>query len=406
MSLIPVSEALERILDGVDAHHGEMLPLIDALERISADDIKALRTQPPFEASAMDGYAVCSSDFSEGADLPISLRLIGESAAGHPFDGKMSAGETVRIFTGAIVPECADAILIQENADAQGSEILTRELVAAGRYIRKRGLDFFEGETLIERGTKLRPRHLSLAAAMNHPEVNVVARPRVGILATGDELVPPGQEPGPGQIISSNNIGLQGFVERLGGTAIDLGIAADTNESLAASIEAGRNANLDILVTIGGASVGDHDLVLGALESGGMELGFWKIAMRPGKPLMYGRMGPMRVLGLPGNPVSAMVCAEIFLRPLIRTMLGLSTERVEETAVLEKDLPENDQRQDYLRARVTGSKDGLNIVTAFSRQDSSMLGNLARADCLILRPPFCPATKAGGQVKILHLDDT
>ena len=406
MSLIPVSEALERILDGINVHGGEMVPLIDALERISANDIQALRTQPPFEASAMDGYAVCSSDFPDGADLPISLRLVGESAAGHPFGGKMGAGETVRIFTGAIVPEGANAILIQENADAQGAKILARELVAAGRYIRKRGLDFSKGDTLIERGTKLRPRHLSLAAAMNHAEVNVVARPRVGILATGDELVPPGQEPGPGQIISSNNIGLQGFVDRLGGTAIDLGIAADTEQSLAASIEAAQSANLDILVTIGGASVGDHDLVLGALESGGMELGFWKIAMRPGKPLMFGQMGSMRVLGLPGNPVSAMVCAEIFLRPLIHAMLGLSAERIEETAILETGLAENDQRQDYLRARITGTKDGLDIVTAFTRQDSSMLGNLARADCLILRPPFCPATEAGDRVKILRLDDT
>jgi molybdopterin molybdotransferase len=405
VSLIPVEDALARILDGVTALEGEMVPLAAALRRVTANDIPALRTQPPFEASAMDGYAVCSADFPDGGPLPVSLKLVGESAAGHPFTGSVKPGETARIFTGAIVPDGADAILIQENATADGATILANEPIVGGKFIRKRGLDFSEGDSLIARGTWMRPRHLSLAAAMNHADIDLVRKPRVGILATGDELVQPGSKLGPGQIISSNNIGIHGLVERLGGTPVDLGIAADTEASLAETLANAKASNLDILVTLGGASVGDHDLVLGALEREGMSLGFWRIAMRPGKPLMFGRLDDMRVLGLPGNPVSAMVCAEIFLRPLIRALLGLDPNRVPDKAILDDALPENDKRQDYLRARITGVKDDLKIVTAFSRQDSSMLGNLARADCLILRPPFARAAKAGDPVDILLLDD-
>ncbi len=405
MSLIPVKDALARILDGVTALEGERVPLADGLDRVTANDIQALRTQPPFDASAMDGYAVCSVDFPDGVDLPVRLKLVGESAAGHPFSGSVKPGETARIFTGAIVPDGADAILIQENATVEGTTILADERITNGQFIRKRGLDFSKGDSLIAGGTKMRPRHLSLAAAMNHADIELVRRPRVGILATGDELVPPGSKLGPGQIISSNNIGLHGLVKRLGGTPIDLGIAADTKASLAETLANAKASRLDILVTIGGASVGDHDLVLGALEREGMNLGFWRIAMRPGKPLMFGRLDAMRVLGLPGNPVSAMVCAEIFLRPLLRARLGLDPSRLASRAITDGDLPENDKRQDYLRARITGDKDGLRIVTAFSRQDSSMLGNLARADCLILRPPFAPVAQAGDPVDILLLDD-
>jgi len=405
VSLIPVEDALARILDGVAVLESEMAPLAAALDRVAANDIPALRTQPPFDASAMDGYAVCSVDFPDGVGLPVRLKLIGESAAGHPFSGSIKPGETARIFTGAIVPEGADAILIQENATADSATILANECVTAGQFVRRRGLDFSEGDSLIAPGTRMRPRHLSLAAAMNHADINLVRKPRVGILATGDELVPPGSKLGPGQIISSNNIGIHGLVARLGGTPVDLGIAADTEASLAETLANAKASRLDILVTLGGASVGDHDLVLGALEREGMTLGFWRIAMRPGKPLMFGQLDAMRVFGLPGNPVSAMVCAEIFLRPLIHALLGLDPNRAPHRAITDSALPENDRRQDYLRARITGAKDGLKTVTAFSRQDSSMLGNLARADCLILRPPFATAAQAGDQVGILLLDD-
>lgn len=403
MSLIPVSEALSRILNGVVPLDAEETPISECLGRVLAENLKSRRTQPPFDASAMDGYAVRSADFAD-AKLPVELKLIGQSAAGHAFDGAIGPGETVRIFTGAIVPEGADAILIQENAEADGKTVTAKESVESGRYIRKKGLDFSKGDELIDAGTQLRARHVSLAAAMNYGTINVIRRPHVGVLATGDELVPPGNEPGPGQIISSNNVGLRAVVTRLGGYAVDLGIAPDDEEALINSVAMARDTGLDVLVTLGGASVGDHDLVLGALEKLGMKLDFWRIAMRPGKPLMFGDLDGMRVLGLPGNPVSAMVCSEIFLRPLIRAMLGLPTERNFETAILESALPENDQRQDYLRAEITGAKDGQTIVRPFSRQDSSMLAALARADCLIVREPFAAAAGAGETVKILPLD--
>ncbi|MHA1525323.1 MAG: molybdopterin molybdotransferase MoeA [Alphaproteobacteria bacterium] len=403
MSLIPVETALAQILEGVVPLEAETVPLAQANGRLLAGPIAALRTQPPFDASAMDGYAVRGEDLVNADKNAVTLQVIGEVPAGHLYEGSVGRGETVRIFTGAPVPGGADAILIQENTEASGNTITTSTKVAPGTYIRKRGLDFNEGDVLVRENTLLTSRHLALAASMNHPNLRVVRRPRVGILATGDELVPVGTEPKTGQIIASNNVGLGAYLTHIGAIPIDLGIARDTQSSLDMALQNAKTQSLDILVTIGGASVGDHDLVLPALEKAGMELGFWRIAMRPGKPLMFGQMGDLKALGLPGNPVSAIVCGHVFLRPLVRAMLGQDPHAKGRKAKLEHDLAANDQRQDYLRGNLSETSQGEPTVSAYSHQDSSMLAILAKANCLILRKPHAEAAKAGDEVTVFDL---
>jgi len=396
MALTSVEDALAQLLGGVPQAGSEPLPLADALHRVLAEDLAAHRAQPPFPASAMDGYAVRAADATDGR----TLKVIGQSRAGARFDGTVSSGEAVRIFTGAPVPDGADAILIQENAEASGSDIRVLSSVEPGRFIRPEGLDFKVGETLITAGTELTAAKLALAASMNRPAVNVRRKPRVAIIATGDELVPPGAEPGIDQIISSNGIGVAMLVREFGGDPDDRGIAADRIEAIDERLPGPDEA--DILVLIGGASVGDHDLVQDALLGRGMELDFWRIAMRPGKPLMVGRLNDMRVLGLPGNPVSAMVCSHIFLKPLIRTMLGLPVRPAEASARLATAMAANDERQDYVRATLSSGKDGL-VAAPFNRQDSSMLATLARSDALVIRPPHAPAAEEGEMVPIMVL---
>jgi molybdopterin molybdotransferase len=396
MALLSVSEALARVLDGLTPLDAEDVPLDDALDRILAEDLRALLTQPPFDASAMDGYAVRGEDV---ATLPASLRLIGEAAAGAGFGGEVGRGEAVRIFTGAPVPEGADTIVIQEDVDADGAAI-TVKAAEPHRHIRPRGQDFKEGEVLLRAGTELEPRHLMLAAAMNHASLSVRRKPKVAILATGDEVMPPGTDLEPDQIVSSVPAGLAALVRQSGGEALSLGIAKDDPDSLATLARAGSAA--DILVTIGGASVGERDLVASALKPEGLVLDFWKVAMRPGKPLLYGRMGSTRFLGLPGNPVSAFVCAHVFLKPMLRRLLGASDEATELMAVLGADLEANGPRQHYIRATSTIS-DGGRVVTALPSQDSSLVAALVLADCLIVRAPDAPAGNAGDPVKIIPL---
>ncbi|MGQ7794346.1 molybdopterin molybdotransferase MoeA [Faunimonas sp. B44] len=398
MSLIPVEDALARLLAGVAPTPAEDLPLGEAAGRVLAADIAAARTQPPFPASAMDGYAVRAADVAVGTPL----RVIGESRAGRRFEGNLGPHQTVRIYTGAPVPPGADAILIQEDADPSGDGgIVPRDTVSPGQFVRPAGLDFAEGEVLLRAGRRLDPRAVALCAAMSRAGVPVRRRPRVAILSTGDELVPPDAEPGPDQIVSSNNFGLAALVREAGGEALDLGIAADDLDAIGHA--AGLAVDADILVVTGGASVGDHDLVQPALVARGMTLDFWKIAMRPGKPLMVGSLAGMRVLGLPGNPVSTMVCAEIFLRPLLKAMLGQPPQAPAEAAILGATMKANDRRQDYVRARLEPSGGRL-VAVPFPRQDSSMLATLAAADALIVRPPFAPAAAAGDAVAILRLD--
>ena len=400
--LLPVAEALQLVLASAPEPLGaECVPLGEARGRTLSNDLAALRTQPPFNASAMDGYALRAADL--GA-LPAQLRVIGASAAGHGFNGAVGPGKAVRIFTGAPVPQGADTVIIQENTTAHGDRVTILQTEPVGRNIRAAGLDFTEGDLLLARGTLLGPCELALAAAMNHGTVPVTRRPRIALLATGDELVKPGDALGPDQIVTSNTYAVGAYAQAAGAEVIDLGIAGDSFAAIEAGIRAARDAGADVLVTLGGASIGDHDLVQTALANEGMELGFWKIAMRPGKPLMHGRIGDMRILGLPGNPVSAIVCGVLFLIPLIRALAGDPQAGADQTeaAVLGCDLGTNDSRQDYLRATMVMGH-GLPVATPFGRQDSSMLRVLARSHCLVLREPNAPAAKAGEPCRIIRL---
>jgi molybdopterin molybdotransferase len=347
----------------------------------------------------MDGYAVRAADLAVGARLTV----IGEAPAGAPFAGSIGPGQALRIFTGAAVPDGADTILIQENAkrlDAATVEIV--ETVAAGRHIRRAGLDFAEGESLLEAGRVLDAAALSLAAAANHATVAVIRRPIVTLLATGDELLPPGSTPGPGQIIASNGYGVAAIARAAGADVIDLGIVRDDREAMAARVRQALDAEADIIVTLGGASVGDHDLVNEVLTGLGMALDFWKIAMRPGKPLMFGRLGAARVVGLPGNPVSSLVCSHLFLRPLVARLAGRPGDPDIREATLASAMDANDSRQDYVRAAVE-NRSGRLVTRPFGTQDSSMLKILAVANGLIIRPPHAPPAPAGTAVPVLML---
>ncbi|MBO6893021.1 MAG: molybdopterin molybdotransferase MoeA [Roseibium sp.] len=401
MSLMPVAEALEKLLDDVSPLESEMLPLEAANGRYLAAPLASTRTQPPFAASAMDGYAVRHADLT--GNHP-TLSVIGEAPAGHGYSGNVNAGECVRIFTGAPVPEGADTIVIQEDVKREGGTITVIDVPAKGAFVRPAGLDFEKSEVLLKPPLKFGFRHLALAAAMNHAVLPVRRQPKVAILATGDELVRPGVEPGPDQIIASNHAGIAALVEDCGGLPLDLGISSDDPVELARHVRKGLEANADILVTLGGASVGDHDLVQEVLGNEGMDLAFWRIAMRPGKPLMAGRLGKTKVLGLPGNPVSSLVCGLLFLKPLIQTMLGSAPQEIGmKSAILVSGLPENDRRQDYVRATLEEDSDGRLAVAPFQKQDSSMLALLAKSGALIVRPPHAPALEAGASVPVLVL---
>jgi molybdopterin molybdotransferase len=400
VAALSVEEALHRILDGVTPVEPEDVPLEQAHGRVLAAPLAARLTQPPFDSSAMDGYAVRGADLTR---LPARLAVVGVAAAGHPFQGRVSPGEAVRIFTGAPVPEGADSIVIQENATREGDSVVVREGSTDPEHIRARGIDFSEGDRLLEAGRRLGPRELSLAAAMGHGSVHARRRPRVAVLATGDELLPPGSPLGPGQIMASNHLGVGALAEVAGAAVVQLGIARDTRESLEAHLA--KAGECDVLVTIGGASVGDHDLVGSVLKARGMTLDFWKIAMRPGKPLMFGRLERTRVLGLPGNPVSSLICTRVFLTPLLHALLGRpgAGERpVQARTVLA--IQGNGPRQHYMRATTVAGSDGLPHVRPAHSQDSSLLVPLAQADCLIVRPPKAPPVPAGGLVPILPLD--
>ncbi|MGJ4931458.1 molybdopterin molybdotransferase MoeA [Bradyrhizobium sp. HKCCYLS2038] len=401
MALMPVSDALSAVLAGAEPLAEEQVALDDAFHRILARDLAALRTQPPEAMSAMDGYAVRAVD----ADKPQArLKVIGEVAAGRPFDRVVGPGEAARIFTGGVVPDGADAVVIQEDTIAGDGHVVITEAAIKGRHIRPAGVDFHQGMVLLNAGRRLSDRDLSLAASMNHPTLPVRRRPTVALLATGDELVMPGSEPGPGQIVYSNGYALRAMVRAEGAAAVDLGIAADTLEATVAGIRRARESGADILITTGGASVGDHDLVKQALEAEGVEMAFWKIAMRPGKPMMHGRLGGVRVIGLPGNPVSSYVCAILFLVPLIRRLLGRDEAQLpRETALLGRELGANDSREDYLRARLDERADGTLVATPVTQQDSSLLGNLALSQALVIRPAFAQKAPAGSPCEILRL---
>lgn len=400
MALLAVEDALARVLEGVEPVASEAVAVACAHGRVLAEPLEALLTQPPFAASAMDGYAVRAADI---AVLPATLSVIGTAAAGHPYAGSVGPGEAVRILTGAPVPDGADAIVIQEDVGRDGASVVIREGKPDAEHIRPRGMDFRTGDRLLAAGRRLGPRELTLTAAMGHAALAVRRRPRVAIIPTGDELVPPGVQPGPGQIVACNHLAVAGLAEAAGAEVRQLAIARDTREALASRVAEAHGA--DILVTIGGASVGDHDLVAPVLAERGLALAFWKINMRPGKPLMFGRLDGACVLGLPGNPASSLVCARLFLVPLIWRLLGRPAEEAVRAveARLGAAVEANGPRQHYMRA-VCARGGGLAVVTPLPLQHSSLIAPLALADCLLIRPPHAPAVAAGSAVPVLPLD--
>ena len=402
--LLPVPEALARILQGLAPSQAESCALQDVVGRVLATDIAARLSLPPAAVSAMDGYAVRAADCAAAGT---ALARVGESAAGKPWDGNVTAGEAVRIFTGAVVPDGADTILLQEdvsaNAETDGATITVNEVPREGQFIRPAGLDVTAGDAILAAGTMMSARLIALGISAGHTEVSVWRRPHVGILSTGDELVAPGGTPGPGQIISSNATYLLSFAAACGAVPVDLGIARDRPGEMLACVRA-ATVPLDLVVTSGGASVGTHDHIVNDLSASGTELGFWKIAMRPGKPLIHGRIDDIPLLGLPGNPVSSAVCANVFLRPAIARLSGGDHAPQMVSARLSLDLKANDRRQDYLRATLAYDEEGLPVVTPARKQDSSMISVYAGANALLVRPPHDAPRQAGDMVMVMPLD--
>lgn len=397
MSLLPVDEALNRILARVPEVVGESVGLGDAAGRVLAAPVIATHDQPPFNASAMDGYAMRAADVAEG----VWLKVIGMSQAGAGFSGAVGAGEAVRIFTGAPVPEGADTVIMQEEAERNGDLVHFTAPARLGHSVRPRGYDFAVGRTVLERGMRLGPFQLAVAAAANAGVVSVAKRPKVALLATGDELVLPGAVLGPDQIVASNSVGLAASLAPFAESATDFGIARDSREELDAVLERIFASEPDVVVTTGGASVGEHDLVQAALVDHGVTLDFWRINMRPGKPLMFGTRGKTLVFGLPGNPVSAMVTAEIFLKPALRHWLGLAEVEPLRLPLL-GPTPPNTARRHFMRARII-VRNGVTGLLPISETDSGHTSSLAAADALIVQPENDPGQTAGTVVSALPI---
>ena len=397
--MLSVEEALARVRAAFQPLPAETVSVAEALGRVLASDAASRVTQPPQDVSAMDGYAVRAADV---AAVPVTLDVIAKIPAGGAFDGEIQPGQAARIFTGAPLPRGSDSIVIQEDTEASGDQVSIKASAPHGNFVRPAGLDFRAGDVGLHAGQRLTARDVGFAAAMNLPWLDVRRRPRVAILATGDEVVMPGEPMGPNQIVSSNGLSLSAFVTACGGQAVNLGIAPDKRDVLATMAEGAKGA--DLLVTSGGASVGDHDLVRAGLGDSGLEVDFWKIAMRPGKPLIFGQIAGTPMLGLPGNPVSSLVCAVLFVRTALDRLLGVEEDALAlESVLLGADLPPNDRRQDYLRARLSLDDQGRRVATPFGRQDSSMLATLARADCLIVRKPHDEALSSGSRIDVLPL---
>jgi molybdopterin molybdotransferase len=401
MALMSVDEALAKVLADAKPLPAEQLPLAQAAGRVLAEDVAARVTQPPADVSAMDGYAVRAGDV---ARAPVRLKIVGEIAAGHPLARAVKPGEAARIFTGSVMPPGADTVVIQENTTRDGDTVTINLAAAAGKNVRCAGLDFRQGEMLLSKGRRLTARDLMLAAAMNHPTLPVYRAPKVAVLGTGDELVLPGAAQLPGQVFYSNGFALMALARQEGCSVVDLGIAPDRIAETTACVRRARDLGADILLTCGGVSVGEHDLVQQSLAAAGLALSFWKVALRPGRPVMHGRLGDMQVLGLPGNPVSSYVCALLFLVPLIRRLSGRNDLSLgTESAALGADLPANGERMDFLRATLAPGPDDAPIATPLPIQDSSMMAALAKADCLVIREPYAPALKAGSRCPIVKL---
>ena len=400
--LISVEEALLRVLDGVSTLPAEEIPIDAAHGRVLAATLASRRTQPPADLSSMDGYAVLAADIAE---VPARLRLIGESAAGRPFQGNMKAGETVRIFTGAVMPPGGDQVVPQENVTRDGDDI-TINTLPKGKFVRRQGFDFKAGQVMLEAGRRLNARDIGLAAAMDHAKLMATKKPRVAIIATGDELVEPGGGDAPDKIVASNPVTLAALIRQEGGEPVSLGIFPDRVDAIGGAIRSARNLDIDLLVTLGGASVGDHDLIVPALTQEGFDIAFHRMAMRPGRPMLLGLSDNLRVIGLPGNPVSAFVCAFLFLVPLLRKLQGRSDALPQtESALLGRAIDANDHRQDFLRAKFSRRGDGQLVATPFKLQDSSMQAVLHAADGLVVRAPHAPAAPEGAPCDVLRFTD-
>lgn len=399
--MISVEEARNNILNSLTVVSTETVSLGEAAGRHLAEDVLARRTQPPADLSAMDGYAVKAADV---ATIPVTLTVVGEAPAGGSYDKPVNTGEAVRIFTGGPLPKGTDAIVIQEDTTREGDQVTITETSNKGRYVRYAGIDFSEGSIGLKAGKTLTPRDIGLLAAMNIPWVTVRRKPRIALLSTGDELVRPGEPVGPNQIISSNSLLLAAMIRAAGGIPIDLGIAKDNEQSLRQMASGAKSA--DMLVTLGGASVGDHDLVQTVLGKDGLKIDFWRIAMRPGKPLMFGDLDGTPMLGMPGNPVSSMICGFIFLYPAMDALIGRKM-RLPGTipAKISHDIKANDQREDYQRARIVGEENGTPVIELISNQDSSLLSALSSANCLLKRVPFAPSMPKGTHVDVIPLDE-
>lgn len=409
--MVPAQKALEIVLEGASSVGIENIDIENCNGRILAEDIISLRTQPPFDASAMDGYAVRHSDLNS---IPCNLKLVGQSAAGEAFSDEINKGETVRIFTGAPIPKGADTIIIQENtsskSQASGADICVLQSAPKASFIRPAGLDFSQGEVLLTKNEILNPTSISLAASMNHASLPVFKKPNVAILASGNELVPPGSALKESQIIASNTYGVAAIAQESGANVENLGIASDTIDDLKSKISKALIAGADLIVTSGGASVGDHDLVKPVMESLGFEFSFIKVAMKPGKPVIFGHAtinGQLRrFLGLAGNPVSSLVSSHIFLKPLIQLLAGHQAKLVKPTgAKLSKPIEKNGERVDYMRGLATRLPSGTIEAYAFKKQDSSMLAVLNRANCLIIRPVSAKNANINDDVSIILLND-
>ncbi len=396
--MISVAEARARVLAGLSPCGAEVVGVADGWGRVLAAPVVARLTQPPADMSAMDGYALRAAD----TQPPRALAIVGEAPAGRPSDVCVGAGQALRLFTGSVVPAGADTVLLQEDAAAEAGRVTPSAPQRPGQHIRRQGQDFGAGDVLMAAGRRLGARDIGLAAAANHPFLAVHRRPRVAILATGDEIAMPGEPIGPGGIVSSNSHALAALVRAGGGVPFLLPVARDDADAIAAAASAA--AGMDMLVTTGGASVGDHDLVQRGLATHGFELDFWKIAMRPGKPMIFGNLHGMPVLGLPGNPVSAFVCAILFLLPALGKLSGADEDLATDTALLGAAARANDHRADHLRATLSRDSAGRLVATPDARQDSALLRVLAGAGALVLRPPFAPAADAGTVVDIIRLD--
>lgn len=402
--MISFEDALAVVLAAFRPLPAEIAGLQTVLGRVLAEDLVARVSHPSADVSSMDGYAVRAADVAGGTETT-RLRLIGRAVAGADFPGQLASGQAVRIFTGARLPAGADAIVIQEHANEQDGAVSIGRAATAGRWIRRRAQDFATGEVLLNAGRRLTSRDVGLAAAMDVPWVAVRRKPRVAVLSTGDELVRPGERQNDAQLVESGGMACEQLLRAWGAETVRLGIARDNPHDLATMFWSARGC--DLLITVGGASVGDLDLVRGVLDTEGFEADFHRVAMRPGKPLLFGHLGAMPVLGLPGNPVSAWVTALLFACPAVGRMLGLDPPgMVAEAAVSGVDLPANDDRRDHLRATLRQNSVGEYVASVLPGQDSAMIRTLAAADCLVIRPPSAPPVRAGERISVLRLGST